>query len=230
MASLMRGGVAAWIASFLMAAPTVVAWPPSQAHAQVLARMAFDENCNDAVALIGGAASGVTRYPCSLRPDLTQASRPNVVTYFLPYEVPEGEFRFLEPGGEVGDVVRFTDTCGDLVFGLNLNPNCFNQLADRMLVYSELPGTDLADTVLPDNVLGTIPTFEDALGNLNFVNGVIQFTGYSDTGLPPNCLAGVASACFGVPEPRVWALLLGGFFGLGIQLRRQRRGIGVAPA
>jgi len=104
----------------------------------------FDENGNGTISVDGGPLTNLTG---TLMPDPTQGGLP-VLTYLLPRIVIGGDVRIWEDfvGGELSDVLRFTDAQG--------TPFTFS--ADRMIFYSDLPeageASALADTGIPETL------------------------------------------------------------------------------
>lgn len=131
-------------------------------------------------------------------PDPTGRVSGDVLIYTLPELVITGDVGIGEfGGGELSDVLTFTNANGDLGGALNGN---------LMIFYSELGGTDLADSGFPDGAF-IIGATEDANGNFTYF-------------ATPNIYNGISPE--GVPEPLTLSL-----FGVGLAgaaaLRRRRK-------
>ena len=156
----------------------------------------FDENGNGCI--LNSDHICTTPVDGFLAPDPTGAVAGDVLIYLLPETVITGDVGIGEFGtGLLSDVLTFTNANGDVSGAFD---------GDRMIFYSELGGSDLADTGFPDREFG-IFTFEDANGNFTYNVGNVYH------GISPE----------GVPEPVTLSIFGAGLAGAAALRRRRRK-------
>jgi len=149
-------------------------------------------------------------------PDPTQGGNPLVLTYFLPIgqigsndqligAVLSGDVRVWEDANKtvLSDVLRFTDTAGDLTGTYN---------ADRMIFYSDVGDADKADTGWP--TLSNYVSDTNEVGNIEVYDGIDWEPG----GANNNIYIGISD----VPEPATLGLLALGGLALAAYRRRSK--------
>jgi hypothetical protein len=184
----------------------------SAAHAQFQINVTVDENGNGTLTNTNGFSSAL---PFALQSDPGPGGLASVLTYSLlgPPGLTAGDVLINEPGGGLGDIVRFNPT-----------ETCAGGMVGCLVFYSEAPPLDsLADTLTPPSSLysNTITLTEDAIGQLI----------YTPTTGEPGFVSGAAGPVIydfisdsSVPEPASLTI-----FGAGLALlvglrRRPRRG------
>jgi hypothetical protein len=168
----------------------------------------FDENGHGSISINGGAFQTLNG---TLMADPTWAGH-MVMTYIFPNggTVGNGDVRILEPTGGISDVLRFTNSKGDLTGGN----------ADRMIFYSDFAAGDpddnaLADTGWPTLTGSTSVTEVGPEGSNSF-----QYL----AGPPGNAnVYNGTSDATAVPEPGSIGLLgtVVGFAGMALRRRRK---------
>ena len=177
------------------------------AQAQFQVNITVDENGNGTLTNTAGFSGTL---PSALQSDPGPGGLASVLTYSLlnPPGLTAGDVLIDEPGGSLGDVIRFnpTETCTDGTIGC-------------LLFYSAGPPLDsLADTLSPPNAFYT-----DTI-TLNELAGEVIYT---PTSGEPGFVAGAGGPVVytfisdSVPEPASLILFGTGLLGLGA-LRRRR--------
>ena len=152
----------------------------------------FDENGNGCIE----TAEVCAPVAFTVAPDPTGRVTGDVLIYTLPSTVVEGNVGIGDLGtGTLSDLLTFTDSEGGLT-----------GLGDLMIFYSELGGTDLADSGFPDGVFAILAT-EDANGNFTYDVGNVY------NGISPE----------GVPEPLTLSLFAAGLVGAAALRRRKAK-------
>ena len=118
--------------------------------------------------------------------------------------VGNGDILILDPGGALSDVLRFTDSLGQLT-----DQNGTASTATLMIFYSS-PGLRAADTGFPANLasgnFGSISENQDGTFFYGFGEGTDNYFGTSD-----------------VPEPQSWISVASAFLGIALARRRTTR-------
>ena len=161
----------------------------------------FDENANGLMDLNGGGWAG---HGGITAVDPTTGTRTLMYTVNAAGLVANGDVRIYDDvigvGGHISDVLRFTDSNGDIA----------GQTADRMFFYSGDTDGDLADKGIPAVL------FPNDGGGILEVNGAF-------TWIPNGAGFNVYNGISDVPEPASFSLvILGGLVGLRRLLRRKQ--------